>query len=371
MAPQNEDLSISDQKRQDGSYPQTQAPVEAPPAISTSTATSPPGYEGRAVLDEKRQDGSRATPQASSPSSPPAIAGPSTAGPAEQIPSYDEATRSTGAVPTVDSPFNFPTTTQPPPSYEAHARAEANPSSSKQKPIAIPQLAPDDAAPFLAAYPPSLLAHGVTEQAWCSFLETVSAFLTAKVSDRAIAHAGDVGRSVSGLPVNYGKNLANHTISVGKQIAKEAKRFNVLGVVGGVIGGVISIPMHAVSGVVGTIFQIPATALAAAVKTPKTPLERAATYAAVASKDWLNSRGLHAVLLDTKQLAEMIHMSPNKFLEVASAGGKSSSSAAGTMCSLEQHVEKLKVLEEEVVLLNAKSLWLVLVPVVMEADESK
>ncbi|EFY88136.1 hypothetical protein MAC_05874 [Metarhizium acridum CQMa 102] len=328
----------------------------------------PPKREDAGVLDQKRQDGSYSQPQPSSPATvPPAssptstaaiIAGPSTTSdPAERAPTYEEATEAKGGVPTVDSPFNFPTSTDLPPSYEAHAEAEAGPSSSKSvrtKPVAIPQVAPEPAAPFLPAYPPSLLAHGITEQTWRSFLDTVSAFLTAKVSGRAIAHAGDMAKSLGEHP----KTTANHS------------RFDVFGVAAGVIGGAISIPMHAAFGAVDTIFQIPGTAVSAISKTPRTPLQRAATYSAVASKDWLNARGLHAVLLDTRQLAEMIHVPGSKFLEMAAEGAKSGTAAA-TMCALGGHIEKLNMLEDEVVVLSDRSLWLVLVPVVKEDEEKQ
>ncbi|KAG5913118.1 hypothetical protein E4U42_001447, partial [Claviceps africana] len=129
---------------------------------------------------------------------------------AEHIPSHDEpAGASRGGMPTLDSPFTFPTSDLPPlPPYsvDAKAEAEAGPgpgpssSSSSEKPMAIPQLAPDSASPFLPAYPPGLLAHGITQQAWRSFLDTLSAFLTAKVSDRAVAHAGDLAKSLGEPP---------------------------------------------------------------------------------------------------------------------------------------------------------------------------
>jgi hypothetical protein len=238
------------------------------------------------------------------------------------------------------------------------------------KPIAIPQIAPDSAAPFVVAYPPSLLAYGITEQAWQSFLDTVSAFLTAKVSDRAIAHAGDMAKSLGGPPRNYAKNLVNHTKSVGKQIAKDAKRFNVFGVTASFIGGAISIPMHLAFGAVHTIVEIPGTALSAIVRTPRTPLQRAATYSAVANKDWLNARGLHAVLLDTKQLAEMVHMPTRQLLDIAAVGGKDGNAAAA-LAALDGHIEKLKIVDDDVLVLSEESLWFVLVPVVKDDENTK
>ncbi|KAG6257949.1 hypothetical protein E4U49_006626 [Claviceps purpurea] len=296
---------------------------------------------------------------------------------AEQIPSYQEATSSSsGGMPTIDSPFTFPTD-NPPPSYEANAQgalgfSSASSSSYGTKPIAIPQVAPDPAAPFLSAYPHDLLSHGITQQAWHAFVDTTSAFLTAKVSDRAIAHAGDMAKSLGAPPKQYGRNIAAHAKTVGKQIARDAKRFNILGLASSVVGGAVSIPVQAALGAVHTVLAIPGTAVAAVSQTPRTPLERAATYAAVASKKWLNQRGLHAVLLDTRQLAGMVRVPAEQFLDVAAEGAGKTGSAAGMMSALCGYVQPLQVLGKEVVVLSTQTLWLVVVPVgAADVDDSK
>ncbi|KAG6085616.1 hypothetical protein E4U15_001202 [Claviceps sp. LM218 group G6] len=294
---------------------------------------------------------------------------------AEQIPSYQEATSSSsGGMPTIDSPFTFPTDS-PPPSYEANAQAAPGFSLSSSygtKPIAIPQVAPDPASPFLSAYPHDLLSHGITQQAWNAFVDTTSAFLTAKVSDRAIAHAGDMAKSLGAPPKQYGRNIAAHAKTVGKQIARDAKRFNILGVASSVVGGAVSIPVQAALGAVHTVLAIPGTAVAAVSQTPRTPLERAATYAAVASKKWLNQRGLHTVLLDTRQLAGMVRVPVEQFLGVAAEGAGKTGSAAGMMSALCGYLQPLQVLGKEVVVLSTQTLWLVVVPVaVADVDDSK
>ncbi|KAG5914631.1 hypothetical protein E4U61_005483 [Claviceps capensis] len=297
---------------------------------------------------------------------------------AEQIPSYQEATSSSsGGMPTIDSPFTFPTD-NPPPSYEANTQGASGFSSSSSsfsygtKPIAIPQVAPDPAAPFLSAYPHDLLSHGITQQAWNAFVDTTSAFLTAKVSDRAIAHAGDMAKSLGAPPKQYGRNIAAHAKTVGKQIARDAKRFNILGLASSVVGGAVSIPVQAALGAVHTVLAIPGTAVAAVSQTPRTPLERAATYAAVASKKWLNQRGLHAVLLDTRQLAGMVRVPAEQFLGVAAEGAGKAGSAAGMMSALCGYVQPLQVLRREVVVLSTQTLWLVVVPVgAANVDDSK
>ncbi|QPG93552.1 hypothetical protein C2857_000700 [Epichloe festucae Fl1] len=344
------------------------AAAAAAAAAAPSATSNPTTADGDAtiLLDRKRQDGRHTRPTASPPGEetappppPPPPPGPRViTGPAEQVPvsSYDyEATGSSGAIPTVDSPFNFPAGRLPPPS--PRARQQQQQQQQQQHPSYPPN-------------PPSLLAHGITEQAWRSFLDTVSAFLTAKVSDRVIAHAADVAKSLGEPHVNYGKSLANHAKTVGRQIARDARRLNLWRVAANVIGGAVSIPVHAALGAVHAISAIPSTALAAVSKTPKTPLQRAATYSAVASKDWLNARGLHAVLLDTRQLAEVVRVPPDTLLDIAAEGGRTGG-AAGTMGALEGHLEKLSVSEDKAVVLSAQSLWLVLVPLVAEIDGSK
>lgn len=378
MAPDEEDDvgATTDQKPADGS--RSHPVVAQQTSSSTQSGGAAATADGNpAIPDRKRQDGGHTRPATSAPgeeTAPPPPRPRVITGPA--VPSYDEAT---GAVrPTVDSPpFNFPaatTTHHLPPSYEA-----TPPGPFKQeKPIAIPQIiAPGPAAaaaasPFISAYPPSLLARGITEQAWLSFLDTVSALLTAKASDRAVAHAADVARSLGSPPANYGRGLASHARTAGRQIARDAKRLNLLAVAAGVVGAAASIPVHAALGAVHTVLAMPSTALAAVSRSPRTPLQRAATYSAVASQEWLNPRGLHAVLLDTRQLADMVRVSADTLLDVAAEGGRSGGGgAAGTMGALEAHLEKLSVIEEKTVLLSAQSLWLVLVPVVAEIDGSK
>lgn len=48
-------------------------------------------------------------------------------------------------------------------------------------------------------------------------------------------------------------------------------------------------------------------AISAVSNTPRTLLQQAAAYFAMVNMVWLNAR-LHVVLLDTEQLAEMIHV---------------------------------------------------------------
>ncbi|KAI1027622.1 hypothetical protein LB504_011734 [Fusarium proliferatum] len=258
---------------------------------------------------------------------------------------------SSDKIPTAENPFNFPSAS-PLPSY-----SEA--SSAKEPPIAIPQESPTQTSPFLKAYAPALLGHGITKEAWGSFLDTISAFMTAKVGERAINHAGDVAKNIGQQPVNYVKNVQNHAKSVGKNIAANTKRGNILGAAVGVVGGAISIPLGAVFGAVGTVVSLPARTIAAATRKPKTAAERAVAYVVVANHDWLNKRGLHASLVNTEQLSEVVGVSVKALLE-ASAEGDKSAGPLGPLSALSDHIAHLEVNGPGVVDIGAETWWLVL-----------
>lgn len=195
------------------------------------------------------------------------------------------ATNQQATGPTVKDPFNFPLD-EGPPSYSKDPEI--------RKPVAIPQLHPDPAAPFVVAYAPILLRHGITPETWHPFVNTVSAFLTAKVSERAIAHAGNIARHVGTVPKSFGNRVGRNAESVGRHIADNAKRGNLFGVAFGIVGGAISLTLGTAASAVGSILALPATALNATFRKPKTPRERAVAYVAVANKNWLNARRLHA-----------------------------------------------------------------------------
>ncbi|KAF4502567.1 hypothetical protein FAGAP_1209 [Fusarium agapanthi] len=276
---------------------------------------------------------------------------PSTAYQAEAGPSSTNEP-SSDKIPTAENPFNFPSAS-PLPSY-----SEA--SSAQEPPIAIPQENPTQTSPFLKAYAPALLGHGITKEAWGSFLDTISAFMTAKVGERAINHAGDFAKNIGQQPVNYVKSVQNHAKSVGKNIAANTKRGNILGAAAGVVGGAISIPLGAVFGAVGTVVSLPGRTIAAATRKPITPTERAVAYVVVANHDWLNKRGLHASLLNTEQLSEVVGVSVKALLE-ASAEGDKSAGPLGPLSASSDHIAHLEVNGPGVVDIGAETWWLVLV----------
>lgn len=250
--------------------------------------------------------------------------------------------------PTPDTPFNFPPSEGLPPYTEA---------SPLSKPVAIPQSRPDATAAFITAYAPSLLARGVTPETWHDFVTTVSAFLTATVSAKALAHAGDVARRLGSTPASFGKNVARNARSVGSHIRDEAKRGSVVGTAFGVVGGAVSLTLGTVFGAVGAATALPASAIGAVARKPKTPRERAVAYVAVANKDWLNARGLSASILDTGELCRMIgNVDPRELLEEAGQG--KDHSAAGQLQNLGRYFCELNVHETETLELGVKTLWL-------------
>ncbi|KAL7797582.1 hypothetical protein V8C37DRAFT_369998 [Trichoderma ceciliae] len=270
-----------------------------------------------------------------------------------------------GLVPTITSPFNFPTngkdgsvTAAAPPVYD-----DIGSSSSSKTPlraIAFPQIKADPDSPFLSAYAPVLLSYGITEETWRSFLATLSAFLTATVSDRALSHATDVAAHIGQNPKNFGKNVAAHAKSIRKNVSDNARRGNILGAAMGLVGGTISLPISTALGIVGTTLSLPSQAMGAVTKKPRTPQERAATYAAVANEEWLHTRGLHAHLFDSACLAHLLGLPLDSLLSMA--WETKDSDASRQMRALEPHIAGIEVDEASALQLKTQTLWLVLIP---------
>lgn len=199
--------------------------------------------------------------------------------------------------PTASAPFNFPTTDLP--SYETAV--------DFQKPLAIPQCSPTPDAPFVSAYPTDLLSYGIPSESWYSFVDTLSAFLSAKVSQQAVHHAADVAQNIH----NYHKQYVTAVKQSFRNMGKSAKQLNPFGVVGGALGLTFGTVGHAV----GSIFNAPISLI----QKPKTPRERATVYITTANKDWFHRRGLHALLLDTTELATVLGSSAQQILGAARA----------------------------------------------------
>ncbi|KAG7140811.1 hypothetical protein HYQ45_002528 [Verticillium longisporum] len=255
--------------------------------------------------------------------------------------------------PTAERPFDFPA----PPS--------SAPSSAPRHYIVVPQQCSEPASPFLQAYAPSLLARGIPAESWLSFLDTLSAFLAAKVSDRALSHAGDVARQLGKGPTNSFKGVYAHAKNVGQNITKHARRGNVVGATVGAVGGAISIPLSAAFSVIGAVVSMPGSALAAASKKPASQRDRAAAYLAVANKDWFHSRGLDAAIVTTVELEELTGTSVRGILTPSSGDGKEVKTVEEQLAALEASFAKLEMMGSGFPRLEIanETLWVVLNPV--------
>ena len=247
--------------------------------------------------------------------------------------------------PTVQSPFDFPTADLPP----------YSPRNISLRPIAIPQASASPTSAFLPAYSPNLLAYGIPPESWQSFITTVSAFLSARVSTQAINHASDVAASLG----SGSKRLVSETASIGRSVGKSAKRGDAAGVVRGTIG----LTLGSVGRVIGTVVSLPGAAIQAATLKPKTPRQRAEAYILAANKDWFNSRGLMASLLNTRELVDALDINIETFLNTAR--GQKKRLADEQLRELKPWIDDLELQNnknEKPFNLERHTLWLVLFP---------
>lgn len=278
------------------------------------------------------------------------------------------ASSAAAAGPTVDSPFNFPAVDEDLPLY-APTSTSSSTLFAAQRPIAIPQTRPLHNAPFLHAYPPILLRYGITQATWDNFLETLSAFLTANVSDRALAHAGEMGKKLSAPATELWKDTVADVKQHGKSLNKYAKNGDYIDVTFGVIEGAISIPLNAAIGTIGAVFDTPFAALGAVLKKPQKARARAAAYLQVVNKDWLWDRGLEARVVDTSELSEQIGTSVPGLVSMAK--GEKRGSVEGLLRAMEDYVEKLEVKEDAKLDIGSDNLWLLLARREMEIEASQ
>ncbi|KAI2630290.1 hypothetical protein GGS26DRAFT_104387 [Hypomontagnella submonticulosa] len=276
----------------------------------------------------------------------------------EQLPSYeavsDPSTSHVGQVeapvdgPTTDSPFNFPSDSNLPP-YSAP--------STQQRPIAIPQITANPTAPFLDAFSQTLLRHGITKETWSAFLRTLSGFLAATVSEKAISHAAEIGQTVGDVPKRFGKETLAHAKATGHAITDSAKKGNYIGAARNVIGGAIALPVATAIRAVGATVSLPFAALGAVTSPPKTPKERAVAYAAAANLKWLNRRGLQASLLDTAELCQSLGLSVEELLRIAR--GANDGSAEAQIKALGTYIAEVEARIPGPLELGAGTFWLV------------
>ncbi|KAI1405473.1 hypothetical protein F4819DRAFT_444445 [Hypoxylon fuscum] len=278
----------------------------------------------------------------------------------EALPSYEDASgpSSSNAThaeaptdgPTVASPFNFPSDADLPP-YSAPSTNE------QQRPIAIPQINADPTAPFLDAYSPILLRHGVTVETWTAFLRTLSGFLAATVSQKAVKHAAEIGSHIGEVPKRFGKETLAHAKETGRAISDSAKKGNFIGAATRTVGGVIALPLGTAFRAVGAIVSLPFATMDALTRDPKTPKERAVAYATAANIKWLHRRGLEAHLLETTELGLNIGLPVGELLQTARAA--KDPSAAAQLAALGAHISELEPRTPGPLELGESTLWLV------------
>ncbi|KAK8050091.1 hypothetical protein PG994_011821 [Apiospora phragmitis] len=270
---------------------------------------------------------------------------------------------------TPSEPFNFPTGDALPPSYSPPTPPGG------QRPIAIPQSSPDKTAPFLQAYPPSLLSYGIPNNTWTSFVKTTNAFLTAKVGDQAIQHAADMGRKISDLPKRYGKETVAQAKQIGRNVSGQAKKGNYISAGMGALGSAIALPVGTALRIVGAAVTLPFAMAGSIAAKPKTPRERAAAYVAAANGRWFHGRGLDARLLDSEELADAVGLAPGRMADLAREHRKGGAQAQ--MADLGEWIADVEVgAAESIVTLDwgARTLWLVVfagVPVTETTETTK
>jgi hypothetical protein len=243
--------------------------------------------------------------------------------------------------PTPESPFNFP--------------LDGKPSNSsileRNLHFAIPQTNDTPTSRFIPAYPPALLTYGIPESTWLSFLSTISAFLAASTSKRALAHAADIAASSASVPRQFGSELVSNTTRTGKDIARHAKHLNPIGVVGEAVGLVVGSAFHLAGSAVGSVFHLP---VALATK-PQTPWERVEAYLGTANETWLHARRLDVRLLGMSALAVKMNIPEQRILEVAQAAKLGGAGAEQQIAALRPWVGEMVLCDEDVALRKTRS----------------
>ncbi|PYI02392.1 hypothetical protein BO78DRAFT_400588 [Aspergillus sclerotiicarbonarius CBS 121057] len=268
----------------------------------------------------------------------------------------DEALPAYTPYPTAESPFDFPALATPPPSGSGPASTSHPPQFPHL--IAIPQIATAPTAPFLDAYAPPLLQYGITPESWRGFLTTLSAFLAARVSDQALAHAADMGRHVMTGPKRFAQGTRDHARSIKENIHDAAKDGHYVRAAMGVVGGAIGLPVGTALRAVGATVSLPGGAVRAVTQKPQTPRERAAAYAAAATEKWLLQRGLQARLVDTAVLAGWLGVGTEEVL-VRARGGHGTEGAREQLAGLGEVLCPLEIFTGSSLQLGVESLWLV------------
>lgn len=186
----------------------------------------------------------------------------------------------------------------------------------------------------------------------------MSAFLAAKVSQQALAHAADIGRHVTNVPKRFGQSTSEHAKSVGHNIRDTAKSGNYVGAAMGVVGGAIALPIRTAFRAVGSVLSLPGATIGAVTHKPQTPRERAAAYTAVANQKWLGVRGLRAQLVDTEELASIAGLPATEMMRLAR--DSADRTAASQIFALEGYISGLDISTGSKLDLGTNTLWLMI-----------
>ncbi|KEY70160.1 hypothetical protein S7711_03386 [Stachybotrys chartarum IBT 7711] len=259
--------------------------------------------------------------------------------------------------PTIDSPFDFGPVRSSSFSVE---EVSDDDEPAKPLPIAIPQTQPLATAAFVKGFPRSLRNYDIRRSAWLSFVDTVSGFLDASVSQQAINHAMDVATHISKRPQKLATNVATRTAAIGQEIGSSAKQGNLFGVAAGVIKGTVSIPLNVVMSTTTAVLGLPISTAVAVSKKPPTPRERATSYLAVANQEWLMPRRLYAGIVDTKELGDLLEVPVSTLPVVEEAGDDDGEKTEEKQFSILQgHVQELKIKDGPPAQIGDETLWLV------------
>ncbi|KAI0428403.1 hypothetical protein F5Y09DRAFT_288165 [Xylaria sp. FL1042] len=287
---------------------------EAPQASFRTASTTP---DSRRPDNRPAQDATRARPTVDSPFNFPPAASPAYS----DLPEVVSPATPYSDLPEVVNPgpnySNLPEAVFPTPggSNGGGSSGSSSSSSSSYYPstsstpivLAIPQVAAKPTSPFPPAYNRAiLLRRGITQEAFTSFLSTLSAFLTANVSERALTHALDVGRSLNVVPKWFSKETLAYAKEVGRRAEQRARSGNLIGAGVTAIAGAVAIPTVTALRVVGAAVSLPAAVGGGLAKKPLSPRERADAYVAVAQRDWFGERGLTAALCSTAELLVLL-----------------------------------------------------------------
>ncbi|KAJ3474898.1 hypothetical protein NLG97_g9647 [Lecanicillium saksenae] len=221
--------------------------------------------------------------------------------------------------------------------------------------IAVPQVYPNTSSPFVPAYPPVLLSHGVTEQSWRLFLEDASNIQAHKLPHRIILHGRDMAVTAATTTVELVKRLCSNPFKgAGKYWAEEAKDGGAASATCAIATEVACFPLAYITCWVAVPFVI---GIVTILTSPLRRCERAAAYAAAINKKRLHCRGLHAQLMTSGEVAALAGISAS---EIYSANQCNNWRASEHLELVQSRFEPLILYKDCTLAIGDKTLWLVI-----------